>query len=158
MFGTHPWKKFSRLSFALNLYSMGIFYENKVKKMILFLEKFAGCREYCWFWDIERSKILCNKIPTHIYTKPYIEAACCLEIQNGHKNVLKFQICQRGLFIFKTGVWQKISPVSQLTLYCTNHDCQFDMTTVSIFSYLHSTKVKQVRAELNQNLAIKGYF
>ena len=60
-------KKFSRLSFALNLYSMGIFYENKVKKIILFLEKFTGCREYCWFWDIERSKLLCNKILTHIY-------------------------------------------------------------------------------------------
>ena len=43
VFGTHPWKKFSRLSFALNLYSMGIFYENKVKKMILFVEKFTGC-------------------------------------------------------------------------------------------------------------------
>ena len=29
-------KKFSRLSFALNLYSMGIFYENKVKKIFFF--------------------------------------------------------------------------------------------------------------------------
>ena len=51
-----PMEKFSRLSFALNLYSMGIFHENKVKEMILFLEKFTGYREYCWFLDIERSK------------------------------------------------------------------------------------------------------
>ena len=42
----HPWKKFSRLSFALNLYSMGIFYGNKVEEMILFLEKISGCLEY----------------------------------------------------------------------------------------------------------------
>ena len=64
-----PMEKFSRLSFALNLYSMGIFYENKVKKIILFLEKFTGCREYCWFCDIDRSEMLCNKISTHIYNR-----------------------------------------------------------------------------------------
>ena len=67
-------KKFSRLSFALNLYSMGISYENKVKKIILFLEKYTGSREYCWFCDIERSKMLCNIISTHIYTNLSIAA------------------------------------------------------------------------------------
>ena len=47
VFGTHPWKKFSRLNLALNLYSMGIFYENKVQKMIQLLDTFTGSREHC---------------------------------------------------------------------------------------------------------------
>ena len=101
---------------------MGIFFENKVKKMILYLEKFTRCREYCLFCDIERSKMLCNKMLTHMWSCMVLDgpASSCMVLCDLEKSHIGLHCILWSCMVFSCHVYVEKSLNSQ-PLKITSH-------------------------------------
>ena len=80
-------KKFSRLSFAYNLYSIGIFYENKVKKRFCFWENLQDTESIADFVTLRGKKCCAIKsqpISTPIMTQINIRQNCDVFLKKEH--------------------------------------------------------------------------